>query len=116
MRGCIVDEMNETTTEQRTASRIDYWREQVAQQERSGLSVKQFCEAHGVTEQSFYVWRKRLRKEPSLRFALVETRPGEQEPSGDGSLELIFNKGERLRIGRAADLALLRRVVEVLRG
>jgi transposase-like protein len=108
--------MKETTTEQRTASRIDYWREQVAQQERSGLSVKQFCETHGVTEQSFYVWRKRLRKEPSLRFALVETTPGEQEPSGDASLELIFSKGERLRIGRAADLALLRRVVEVLRG
>jgi hypothetical protein len=116
MRGCIVVEMKETTTEQRTASRIDYWREQVAQQERSGLSVKQFCETHGVTEQSFYVWRKRLRKEPSLRFALVETTPGEQEPSSDASLELIFSKGERLRIGRAADLTLLRRVVEVLRG
>jgi len=111
-----VVEMKETTTEQRTASRIDSWREQVEQQERSGLSVKQFCETHGITEQSFYVWRKRLRKEPSLRFALVETRPGEQEPFGDGSLELIFSKGERLRIGRAADLALLRRVVEVLRG
>lgn len=109
-------EMKETTREQRTASRIDYWREQVAQQERSGLAVKQFCEIHGITEQSFYVWRKRLRKEPSLRFALVETTSGDQQPASDASLELIFSKGERLRIGRAADLALLRRVVEVLRG
>jgi transposase-like protein len=108
--------MKETTTEQRTASRIDYWREQVGQQERSGLPVKQFCETHGITEQSFYVWRKRLQKEASLRFALVETTPGEQELAGDASLELIFSKGERLRIGRAADLALLRRVVDVLRG
>jgi transposase-like protein len=111
-----VVEMKETTPDQRTASRIDYWREQVAQQERSGLPVKQFCEAHGIPEQSFYVWRKRLRKEPSLRFALVETTPGEQQLAGDASLELIFSKGERLRIGRAADLALLRRVVEALRG
>ncbi|MFL6451872.1 MAG: IS66 family insertion sequence element accessory protein TnpA [Bryobacteraceae bacterium] len=112
----IVVEMKETTAEQRTTSRIDYWREQVAQQERSELPVKQFCEKHGITEQSFYTWRKRLRKQPSVRFALVETTPGEQEMAGDASVELIFSKGERLRIGRGTDLALLRRVVEVLRG
>jgi hypothetical protein len=61
-------------------------------------------------------WRKRLRNEPSLRFALVETTRGEQKLAGDASLELIFSKGERLRMGRDADLALLRRVIEVLRG
>jgi hypothetical protein len=111
-----VVEMKETTTGQRTTLRIDYWREQVAQQERSELPVKQFCETHGITEQSFYMWRKRLRKQPSLRFALVQTTPGEQAMPGAASFELIFSKGERLRIGRSADLALLRRVVEVLRG
>ncbi|MFL6450038.1 MAG: IS66 family insertion sequence element accessory protein TnpA [Bryobacteraceae bacterium] len=45
----------------------------IAQQERSELPVKQFCETHGITEQTFYLWRKRLRKQPSARFALVET-------------------------------------------
>jgi hypothetical protein len=115
-RECIVVKMKETTTEQRTTSRIDYWREQVAQQERSEVPVKQFCEMHGITEQSFYMWRKRLRKEPSLRFALVQTTTGEQEMAGAASLELIFSKGERLRIGPGSDLVLLRRVVEVLRG
>jgi transposase-like protein len=108
--------MKETATERQTASRIDYWRHQVAQQERSGLTVKQYCQTHGVTEQSFYVWRKRLQREPALRFALVETRPPEPELAGDAGLELIFSKGERLRISRDADLALLRRVVEALRG
>jgi len=108
--------MKETTPDQRTAARIDYWREQVAQQERSGLPVKQFCEMHGMAEQSFYVWRKRLQKEPSVRFALVETMAGEQKLASDTSLELVFSKGERLRIARDADLELLRRVVEVLRG
>ena len=109
-------EMKETAMKRETATRLDYWREQVAQQERSGLPVKQFCETHGIVEQSFYVWRKRLRKEPPLRFALIQATPGGQEPAGDASLELIFSKGERLRIGRDADLALLHRVVEVLRG
>jgi len=116
MQGCIVVEMKETTTEQRATARIDYWREQIAQQERSELPVKQFCETHGITEQTFYLWRKRLREQPSPRFALVETTPGERGLAGDASLELIFSKGERLRIGRAVDLQLLRRVVEVLRG
>src|SRR5213080_2364987 len=77
MQGCIVVEMKETTTEQRATARIDYWREQIAQQERSELPVKQFCETHGITEQTFYLWRKRLREQPSPRFALVETTPGD---------------------------------------
>src|SRR5438270_10016581 len=74
-RECIVVPMKETAMERRTASRIDYWREQVAQQERSGVTVKQYCEKHGITAQSFYVWPTRLRPEPTLRFALVDTPP-----------------------------------------
>ncbi len=62
--------MKETTGERRASSRIEYWHEQVAQQERSGLSVKQFCETQRITEQTFYVWRKRLQKQPPMRFAL----------------------------------------------
>jgi hypothetical protein len=61
-----VVEMKETTTEQRTASRIDYWREQVGQEERSRLSVKQFCQPHGITERSLYCVAEGLRKGPSL--------------------------------------------------
>ena len=72
-------EMKETTPDKRTASRIGYWREQVEQQERSGLTVKRYCERHGVSEQSFYVWRKRLREEAPVRFALVETSPQKEQ-------------------------------------
>ena len=100
--------------ERRTASRIDYWREQVAQQERSGLRVKQYCETHGITEQSFYVWRKRLRKEPTLRFALVET--GARQPSAETGLELALPRGERLRISPGVDITTLRTVLDGLRG
>lgn len=108
-------EMKETTQDKRTASRIGYWREQVVQQERSGLTVKQYCERQGVAEQSFYVWRKRLREESPVRFALVETSP-QKEAADDVGLEIVFRTGEHLRIGRAADLVLLRRIVDALRG
>lgn len=107
--------MKETTGE-RASSRIEYWREQVAQQERSGLSVKQFCEAQRIAEQSFYVWRKRLQKQPPMRFALVEAIGRERQSAGEGGLELVMARGERLRISSGVDTALLRTVLEVLRG
>ncbi len=108
--------MKETTGEQQTRSRIEYWSEQDAQQERSGLSVKQFCEAQRITEQTFYVWRKRLREAAPVRFALVETGPAECKSSAEGGLELVLARGERLRISSGVDTALLRTVLEVLRG
>lgn len=108
--------MKETTGEQQAPSRIEYWREQVAQQERSGQSVKQFCEAQRITEQSFYVWRKRLREQRPIKFALVETGPAECRSAAGGGLELVLTRGERLRISSGVDTALLRTVLEVLRG
>ena len=108
--------MKETTGERKASSRIEYWRAQVAQQERSRQSVKQFCEAQGITEQSFYVWRKRLQKQPAMRFALVETTARERQSTGDAGLELMLGRGERLRISPGVDSALLRTVLEVLRG
>ena len=99
------------TVEERSA----YWRERIAEHERSGMSVQQFCKQRGVTEQSFYVWRKRLRKQEATRFALVETGAAGQTVRRAG-LELVLVTGERLQIGTDVDATLLRRVLEALRG
>jgi len=99
------------TAEERSA----YWRERIAEHERSGMSVQQFCKERGVTEQSFYVWRKRLRKQAPTRFALVETGAAGQTARKAG-LELVLVTGERLQIGVDVDATLLRRVLETLRG
>jgi hypothetical protein len=40
----------------------DQWRERIAEQQRGGIRIKQFCKERGVWEYSFYAWRKRLRK------------------------------------------------------
>ena len=79
------------------------------------MSVHQFCKERGISEQSFYVWRKRLRKQEPARFALVETGPARQH-AAKTELELVLVTGERLRIGADVDPALLRRVLEALRG
>jgi transposase-like protein len=107
--------MKDTTPEEKKAARGQYWREQIARHERSGLSVPQFCKERGIVEQSFYVWRKRLREQEPMRFALVETAPAGREPRMEAGLELVLARGERLRIGSGVDLTVLRRVLEVLR-
>jgi transposase-like protein len=95
-------------------ARSEYWRERIAEQERSGMPVQQFCEERGLTEQSFYVWRKRLRKPQAMRFALVETAPARQRAT-ELDLELVLKTGERLRIGVGVDPTALRRVLAALR-
>jgi len=79
------------------------------------MSVKQFCKEQGVTEYSFYSWRKRLQEEGPVRFALVERSTRRQEHTAEPVLELVLASGERLRIGRGVDITTLRTVLDVLR-
>jgi hypothetical protein len=77
--------------------------------------VKQFCEERGLTEQSFYSWRKRLQSQAPMRFALVEAGRAGRGPAAEATLELVLTTGERLRIGAGVGSATLRKVLEALR-
>jgi hypothetical protein len=107
--------MTGTTKDGRRATKNDFWRERIAEQEHSGMSVKQFCKERELTECSFYAWRKRLRKKEPVRFALVDRGATRQEPTMDGGLELVLVTGERLRIGAGVDGTTLRTVLVALR-
>jgi hypothetical protein len=107
--------MSETTIEGKTSSKEDQWRERLAEQERSGLSVKQFCQEHEFTQYSFYAWRRRLRKKEVVRFALVDRGAAQQEPAVEARLELVLTNGERLRISSGVDAPTLRKVLEAVR-
>jgi transposase len=96
-------------------SKADEWAERIAAQQRSGMSVKQFCKERGLTEYSFYAWRKRLQEKGPVRFALVERSARRQERTAEAALELVLATGERLRIGTGVDTATLRAVLDVLR-
>ena len=108
--------MDETLIEAKPAAKNDQWAERIAEQERSGLSVKQFCKERGISEYSFYTWRKRLALKEPVRFALVERGAARQAPATDAALELVLASGERLRIGNGVNAATLRTVLDVLRG
>lgn len=107
--------MADTIVEDKSPTKADQWRARVSEQAHSGLSVKQFCKERGLSECSFYAWRRRLRDSGPVRFALVERGAGRQQPATEVHLELIFARGERLRIGCGVDAATLRTVVEALR-
>jgi hypothetical protein len=95
--------------------KADEWAERIAAQRRSGMSVKRFCKEQGLTEYSFYAWRKRLQESGPVRFALVERNVRRQERTAEPALELVFATGERLRIGAGVDTATLRTVLDLLR-
>ena len=95
--------MTDTNIGERAAiPKRNEWAERIAAQQCSGISVKQFCKEQGLTECSFYAWRKRLQKREAVRFALVD-RGARQEPATEAALELVVATGERLRIGAGVD-------------
>lgn len=108
--------MSDIVIEEKLGSpKADEWAERIAAQQRSGISVKQFCNQQGVSEYSFYAWRKRLHESGPVRFALVERRARQQERTAEAALELVLTTGERLRIGAGVDTAMLRTVLDALR-
>jgi hypothetical protein len=79
--------MNGTTPETRRAHR----RQLMNEQEASDNSVRMFCREKGISEFSFYSWRRRLRTEQPVTFALVDT-------TGSGAptmIELVLGVGEQ---------------------
>ena len=109
--------MSDTVIEAKAAnSKADGWADRIAAQQRSGMSIKQFCKQRGVTECSFYAWRKRLQETGPVRFALVERSARRQQRPAEAALELVLATGERLRIGAGVDITTLRTVLDVLRG
>ncbi len=59
------------------------------------------------------MWRKRLRQDETVRFALLETKA--PISTTDPSLELVLSSGERLRIGNGVEAATLRLVLDAVR-
>lgn len=108
--------MSDTIVEQSPTTKSDQWTERIAAQQRSGISVKQFCKEQGLTEYSFYAWRRRLQETGPVRFALVDRNPRRQERAAEAALlELVLATGDRLRISAGVDAATLRTVLDVLR-
>ena|SRR5689334_595785 len=95
----------------RSSERLAFWRQAVAQQQGSGRSIRAFCQERGLTEHSFYAWRKRVKHQGPATFALVECGAGGDQPLA--TVELVLTTGERWRV--PCEAAAVRVVLSVLR-
>jgi transposase len=101
------------------ARRREDWQQLISEHKQSGLTVKAFCQKHGVGGALFYSWRKRAAVEDQpARFALVATNgvvPGAPVLQPLQPLQLVLAGGERLEIPSGTDEATLRIVLGLLR-
>ncbi len=50
----------------RNVGRGSYWRSVFQRYADSGLSIRRFCQENGISQSTFFAWRKKLSKDPSL--------------------------------------------------
>lgn len=103
------------------------WRRAIREWRASGLSVRAYCDAHGLSEPSFYAWRRELerRREAATAFVPVHVigeqdrggeRCGSEKPVGaDVAIELVLAGNRTVRVPPGFDAATLRQVLTVLR-
>lgn len=105
------------------------WESRLARWRKSGLTVRQFCLSEGVSEPSFFQWRKRLAGgitppsnsepvgagvRPVARFLPLELIGS--SPTDDRAVEIRLPTGVVLRVPAGVDDARLRLIVQLMRG
>jgi transposase len=100
----------------RDRGREPHWRRVLARWRRSGLSVRAFCRAEGISEPSFYVWRRKLdqadHKKPAFLPVHVVTEQAKQPATRD--IEIVLANGRCLRVGPGFDPHTLVTLVDLL--
>ena len=109
----------------KSAEKVLRWREILRCQADSGLSIRAFCTREGLSEQSFYGWRKKLGDPTNgVQRPLVASRP---QTSNNGplfvpvkmldtppALEIVHPLGYRIQVTGEVNPVALRHVIETL--
>jgi hypothetical protein len=105
------------------AEREAFWRRQFDDWRQSGQTITAFCREQGLTESAFHLWKRELRLQKKHRNSRT-TAPRQSAPRlvpvsvaaiPTSALTLEVH-GATLRIEPGADEALLRTVLNVLKG
>ena len=96
--------------------RAEQWHRIIEGQRSSGLTVAAYCRDRGVTEGSFYTWKRRLRSPAksnrSSAPVFVEVKP--PKTAAVEAIEICLNRGRRLLVRRGFDADLLMDLVRIL--
>ena len=120
----------------RDVTKEHYWREQLAGQPGSGLSVRAYCRRHRLRESAFYFWRKELARRGVSTAAVATFVPVHlSEDATDaaaaehadeaalsasrrigGCIEIVLSGGRQVRLLGPVDRQSLADVLAVLEG
>ena len=105
--------------------REHFWRRHITNSALSGLTIRAYCQRHGLGEHSFYSWRRTI----AQRDRRVKSAPDESitppafvpvavvaGPSRlpDSAIEIRLVDGRRVRVRAGCDRALLADVLDIL--
>jgi transposase-like protein len=97
-----------------------FWRGVLRRFRGSELTVREFCAEHGVSEASFYAWRRTIaRRDQQSKAEVSEQRPVfvplTVVPTSPSSvLEVLAISGRVVRVPPDFDACVLRRLLAVL--
>jgi hypothetical protein len=100
-------------------SRQEFWRQVVARQRKSGLSIRRFCEQEGLATATFYIWKRRLGQGTAgtlvpVGFAPVQVVPESTPATAAGSMEIVLPHDRRIRLTGVVDRQQLAEVLAAL--
>ena len=100
----------------RDSRKEQQWRHWFHLWQHSGLTVRAFCDRHGLSQPSFYAWRRRLQAHPAAAstFVPVHVVADEPAPATPQSFELVLPSGRCLRVPPGFEPAALRQLLAVL--
>jgi len=99
----------------RDARKEQQWRRWIADWRASGLSVQAFCARYGLSQASFYAWRRELQRRDAELPAFVPVRVvGAELPARGSALEVVLRGGRTVRVAPGFDAATLQQVVAAL--
>lgn len=110
---------------------VQLWRERVARQAASGVSIRQFCDREQVPQATFYAWRRRLQVRAATpakqvtppRTVSRRAAASSQRTSGfiplrlidaPAAWEVVHPRGYRVRVSGEVNAAALQCIVGVL--
>jgi putative transposase len=103
--------------------RLSQWMNVIREQQNSGQSIKEFCQDRGISRNSYFYWRRKLREAACMELSKIESGNVDipkgwvklsQSQEVQSALDIEVS-GCRITVNENTDLELLKRVCRILR-